>query len=65
MLVNSSVVKDRYGCNIFVKDYLVYKYQLPLLGLEKNTYYFARTHALEEALKKMPLYLKISMLFWK
>jgi hypothetical protein len=60
MLNNPSIIADRFQCNKAIMRYLVYKCGLPVLGLTGNSYYFADTIALKDALKKMPLHLRLS-----
>jgi len=59
MIINNSVIENKYKCKKPVMRYLVYTCNLPILGLDGDSYYFAKTEKLENALEKMPRYLKI------
>lgn len=60
MIINSSVIENKYKCKKPVMRYLVYKCHLPVLGLDGDSYYyFAKTLGLDAALKKMPWNLKM------
>ena len=54
MLVNHSIIKNKYRCNNVIKEYLVKKCHLPILSYDDTYYYFARTAKLEECLKSIP-----------
>jgi hypothetical protein len=59
MLNNPSIIADKFKCNKAVMRYLVYSCSLPILGMSEDSYYFADTVALKNALKKMPIHLKM------
>jgi len=59
MINNISVIENKYKCKRNIMKYLVYKCQLPVLGLDGDSYYFAKTERLDAALKKMPWHLKL------
>jgi len=50
MLRNPRVIKDAYECGKLMADWLVFKKQLPLLGIDKNVYFFTNDGKLLEAL---------------
>jgi hypothetical protein len=62
MLVNSSVITNRFKCNKTLANYLIYELHFPLLGLEGKNYYFTNNELLQECLKNLPLWLKIMRL---
>ena len=51
-----------YRCNGIISNWLIYEKHLPLFSQDKATrsYYFARTEALENALKEMPFFYNIA-----
>lgn len=59
MIINSSIISDRYKCGKQVARYLMIKCFLPILSYDGNSYYFANTEKLKTSLQTMPLYLKI------
>jgi len=59
MISNISVIENKYKCKKPIMRYLVYKCSLPVLGLDGDSYYFAKTERLNAALKKMPWHLKL------
>ena len=59
MIINSSVIDNKYRCKRHVMKYLVYQAHLPILGLDGDSFYFATTEELYTALKEMPWYLKV------
>jgi len=59
MITNPEIIQDKYVCNKRIAEYLVFKCSLPLLGVNKNCYYFANTDKLKDAVKNIPLGLKI------
>jgi len=62
MIVNPNVIENKYKCKKNVKNYLV-KCGIPLLGFDRNYFYFTYTEKLKECLDKMPLGLKLLSLF--
>jgi len=60
MIINPEKMGDYYICNKAVMEYLIYEELLPILGYKKDYYFFYKDKKLEEALKRMPLHLKIS-----
>lgn len=58
-IINEDCIDNCFKCNKQVMEYLVFKCHLPLLSSDENSYYFATTDKLKEALKKMPFSLKI------
>jgi len=60
-IVNPAVIPKgkKHPCNKRVADFLIYKKQLPLLARVGEVWYFAKTEALEEALKALPFWLKL------
>jgi hypothetical protein len=59
MLNNPEIIKDKYACNKIVADWLIYKGHLPLLGMDKCYYYFAKTDDWKMAMNNMPFYVKM------
>lgn len=59
MIINNEIIEEKYVCNKHVAEYLIFKCHIPLLGYGKTCYYFANTNKLKEAIKNMPLWLKI------
>jgi hypothetical protein len=59
MITNPSIIKEKYKCNKNIANYLIFKCNIPLLGVDKDYYYFANTDKLKECVKNMPLGLKI------
>ena len=47
-----------YKCRNSISHWLQYEQHLPLLGKEGDFYYFAKTYELEQALLKLPFWLK-------
>jgi hypothetical protein len=50
-----------YKCNGLIANWLIYEKNIPLFSQDKstNSYYFARTKALAEALEDLPFYYNI------
>jgi hypothetical protein len=54
--------KDKlFSCKKQLAIWLQEKHKIPLLAKDGNVYYFAKTEALAEALKKLPLPMKLFM----
>ena len=53
---------ELYECNAIIANWLIYDKHLPLFSRnnEKRKFYFAKTEALEKALKEMPFYYNIA-----
>ena len=58
MITNSNSIVDKYKCSRLIMEYLVYQCHLPVLSVDADSFYFAKTNALQEALKKMPFMYK-------
>ena len=58
MIINNDILHNTYRCKEIVKNYLLKK-GLPILSYDKDYFYFAKTEKLKDALKTMPLLLKI------
>jgi hypothetical protein len=60
-IVNPETIpKDKkYACGNLTAKFLIYQKNLPLLSRVGKVWYFAKTEALEEALKALPLWLKL------
>jgi hypothetical protein len=55
-----SISNDKkYKCKKQLAKWLQYEQHLPLLSEKEDFYYFARTHELEQALLKIPFWLKM------
>jgi hypothetical protein len=65
MILNSSIIENKYKCNKNVMEYLVFTGHFPILGIEGDTYYFADSALLREYLKDLPLHLKLLSLWVK
>lgn len=52
-----------YRCNEKTMRWLTLDCKIPLFSYDNKYYYFLNTEALQNALKKMPLYLRISNRF--
>lgn len=65
MIINPMTLQNKYKCNAKVMEYLVYKCHLPLLAISGDSYYFAVTDELKEAIKEMSLVLKVLSLWSK
>lgn len=67
MIVNHEVIEDNaYFCGEHVKNYLVFKCNIPILSQDgKGGYYFSKNSRLYESLDKMPLILKLVAVFEK
>ncbi len=52
-----------YLCNETVAMWLIYKKHLPLFSLKDGVYGFAKTEALDNALKDMGIVLKVLSVF--
>jgi len=64
MITNPSIIKHKFRCkDKRIEEYLIFKCHIPLLGFDKEYFYFAHTVRLEECLKIMPLKLKILLWF--
>ena len=49
-----------YKCNKLIRDWLIYQKHISILGQsEDGNWLFARTDKLKEALKDIPIYLKL------
>lgn len=59
MIINNDILEDSFRCKAIVKDYLVIKKGLPILSYDDDYFYFAQTENLKNALKTMPLHLKL------
>lgn len=59
MITNSEIIKDKYVCSKRIAEYLVFKCNLPVLGIGKDCYFFANTAELKECIKNIPFGLKI------
>lgn len=59
MIINPASIDEKYECGRIIMEYLVYRCNIPILGFEGDRFYFAKTHKLEDSLKRMPFYLKI------
>ncbi len=64
MIINKSIIRDTYRCNALVAKHLVYS-GVPVLSYDDNYFYFRNTDRLNEALKNMPLYLKLLSKLYK
>lgn len=60
MIINPEMVQNKFTCNKFVADYLIKKH-LPILGINGNDYYFAKTKEFYEVYANLPVIYKIFM----
>ena len=58
MLVNPEVINDAYKCKFQRARYLMVECKIPILGIENNLYYFAKTENLKKSLDRLPFLLK-------
>jgi hypothetical protein len=58
MILNIKSIPNKFKCGKRLGRYLVY-HGMPILGIDKNIYYFARTNELNKILKNLPISLKI------
>lgn len=65
MIINPEILQDFFICKKVVMEYLLYDCLIVPTGHKDGLYYFYKDTKLEECLKKMPLYLKISNVFTK
>jgi hypothetical protein len=64
MITNLETIENKFMCNNVVARYLVLECDLPVLGYDKEHYfYFANTDKLKECVSKMPLTVKIHSTF--
>jgi hypothetical protein len=63
MITNPEVIKNKYSCNKFIADYLIYEKHLSLLGQKGDVYYFTYSTELVEILKNLPIWLKVMKIF--
>jgi hypothetical protein len=59
MLVNPWVIEKKFKCNKILANYLMNELHFPPLGIEGKCYYFTDNELLQEALERLPLWLKI------
>jgi len=60
MLINPESVKNKIGFARHISIYLI-NHGIPLLGYDKDQYYFADTILLREVLQKSPLLIKLAV----
>jgi hypothetical protein len=65
MITNPSTIENKYKCNKYIKNWLIYNCHLPLLSFDKKYFYFANTDKLKKCLKEIPLGLKLLSKFSK
>lgn len=65
MIINPEIMESYYICRKKVMEWLVYEELFPLLGYKGEYYFFYKDEKLEEALKRMPLHLKVYDAFTK
>lgn len=58
-IVNPGKIKNKYKCHKAIAEYLINVCNLPLLSKDGNDYYFMNTSELEDALKIIPLWIKV------
>lgn len=58
-IVNPDKIKNKYKCQKVVAEYLMNTCNIPLLSKDGVNYYFMNTPELDEALKKIPLWIHI------
>lgn len=59
MITNPSVINKKYKCNDFVADYLIRKYDLPVLAVEKGYVYFTDNEHFRKCLSEVPFHIKL------
>jgi hypothetical protein len=59
MITNPKIIKDTFKCNKIIKEYLIFKCHIPLLGYDEKYFYFANTDELRKCLKEMPFGIKL------
>jgi hypothetical protein len=64
-IVNPKKLKKEtiYWCNGLTANWLIYEHHFPLLCKEERCFGFAKTEKLEEVLKELPFWLKITKKF--
>lgn len=62
MILNPTIIVRKFKCNKEIADFLVFKCGLPILSVDKGVYYFTDNEALKNALKKLPMSLRLSSL---
>jgi hypothetical protein len=64
VLNSDSIPKDRiYWCNGIIANWLIYFKHFPLLTKKGRIFGFAKTILLEDEIKKLPFYLKVTKCF--
>jgi len=60
MFVNNvGVLNNIYKCNKKFGEYIVNHYNIPVLSISDNTYFFSKTEELSLAIKKIPFITKL------
>lgn len=62
-ITNIDDFSDKYECNSYIAHWLMFTKMIPLLGHKAKKFYFADTEILREALKEMPINIRIMTLF--
>ena len=67
MIINNTIIKNKYECNRIIAEYLIFQCKLPVLSYspKNNTYYFTDNDKLKASLKNMPLFVKLQSIFSK
>jgi hypothetical protein len=63
MISNIDSIKDKFGCNKIVADYLIYEKNLPLLGLKDGRYFFTYNYDLWKVIKEFPIWIRLANVF--
>lgn len=60
MIINGQNFIKSFKCKKKLADYLIYEKHLPVLNVDEDYYYFVDNNLLKEALKGLPLWMKIA-----
>ena len=63
MINNPESFPMTYYCGKEIAEYLIYKKHIPLLAIKRGFYYFTYDYKTQEAIKHLPLWLKILKIF--
>lgn len=63
MINNPEILSRAYRCNKEIANFLIYKKGIPLLAIKDGFYYFTYNYETFEAIKNLPLWLKIKNIF--
>lgn len=60
LIRNIDKVEKKFKCGQIIADYIVSK-NIPILGFDKNWYYFSDTPLLREILEKPPVLIRVAL----